>query len=602
MQASLDFTRQVFATLIRQRRPLLLYHLFFSVLAATLLVPATRHIMTLVLTQSGQRAVTNHDVVTFLLSPLGLAWCLTGATLLLLLITLQRAGMIVIAAEHDGNAFRQVMTALVHVVRKSPRLFRLALVRAAAHVALAAPFLIAIYALHASWLGDYEHGWVMRERPPAFWLFIATALPFAMALVVLGSTLYVRWLLALPCVMLEHSSVRGALRRSHRLVSGHRVRLVFKALLLAVAVISLPGVLVFVFENLAALVLDRLPDRFGILVPATLAVLALYLLFAFILAFLGIGAGSVFVQVAHRRASGHHREPLHARQPERAGLLSWSVELLLIAFVAWQVLGVLEHFRLEDDVAIIAHRGSSLAAPENSIAAIERAIDEHADYLEIDVRQSADGTPVLMHDADLARVAGIERRVAELSVAELARVDIGSRLGERHARETIPTLQEALAHASGRIVPFIDIKADAEASSLVRRTVSLLRESGLLDEALIGAATPAVLHEVRRHAPGVKTALFIHVGIGAASLREFDVLGVRAATVTPEFIVRAHRNGHAVFVFTVNGRAEMARFIDMGVDGIITDSPALLAELLAERAALSEGELLVVKLRHWLRN
>lgn len=600
MKAASRFARNVFSNLHRQRTPLLMFHLFFSVVITTLLLPATGAVMTAVLTRSGERAISNHEALDFLFSPLGLAWALTGATLLLLVITVQRAGMIVIAAEHRGRPSRQVATALVHVARKLPRLLRLSLVRATAHLLIATPFLVIIYLLHGAILGDQEN--VMSTRPPELWLFIAAALPFAVAMAIVNGTLYIRWLLALPCVMLEHASVRGALRRSHRLVSGWRWRLALKALVLAVAVLSLPMLLVFVFDNLAAVVLGLLPDRFTILVPATLAVLALYILFAFMLTFLGTGASAVFLHAAHRRATGREHEPLPATTPRRAGVFSWSVELLLVVFAMWQAANVLDHFRLADDIAVIAHRGSSMEAPENSIAAIERAIVEGADYLEIDVRAAADGTPVLLHDRDLARVAGIAQPVNALTVAELAGVDIGSRLGARHAGETIPTLDDAMEHARGRIVPFIDIKTVPEAPELLRSAIDTLRDNGVLDGALIGASHPALLREAERLVPDVRTVLFIHFSLGAATTLEFDVLGVRAALVTPEFIRRAHRNGRDVFVFTVNGRAEMSGFIDMGVDGIITDRPAVLNELLKERAALSEGELLVVKLRHWLRS
>lgn len=599
MKAAVQFATQVFATLRRQRRALLAFHLFFSVLVAGILLPATGWIMTAVLTRSGERAISNYAIVDFMLSPVGLLWGLTGATLLLLVINLQRAGMIVICAEHHGTPSRQVVTAFVHVVRKFPRLFRLSLIRASAHVLLAAPFLLCIYLLHDALLGGYENDFVMRTKPAALWLFLAASLPFAVAIVVLNGTLYIRWLLALPCVMLEHMSALGALRRSHRLARGWRWRLLLTVATLASALLALPAVLAFVFDNLALLALDLLPDRFAILIPATIAVIALYTLFAIVLTFLATGVSAAFLHVAHARAAGRDREPLAATRARRAGLLSWSIELLLILFSLWQAVQVMEHFHFTDDVAVIAHRGSSMTAPENSIAAIEQAIADSADYVEIDVRASADGTPVLMHDRDLLRVAGDARAVNALDVAELSRIDIGRRVGARYAGETVPTLRAVAEQVSGRVIPLVDIKSTEAA--VLHAVIAVLDETGTLDAALIGASSPAVLREIRTLAPATRTALFIHFSIGAAASTGFDVLAVRSSAVTPEFILDAHRRGHEVFVFTVNGRAQMSRFIDMGVDGIITDRPALLHELLAERAALSEGELLVVKLRHWLR-
>src|SRR5690606_2755282 len=273
--------------------------------------------------------------------------------------------------------------------------------------------------------------------------------------------------------------------------------------------------------------------------------------------------------------------------------------LLLVAVM--QAVQVLGRFELVDDVEVVAHRGSSWQAPENSLAAIERALAEGADLVEMDVRESADGTPVLVHDRDLRRIAGISRSVHELSDKELSQLDIGSRMGERYSGARIPTLDTALQRLRGRAVPLLDLKPVSIDSPLLLRCLELLRENQLLDRAWLAATDPVLLRKAKRLAPDVQTVYLIHFSIGTVAALEFDALGVRASRLTPELVRAAHAQKKKVFVFTVNGREDMSRFIDMGVNGIITDRPDVLQDLLVERAQLSQGERLVVKLRHWLQ-
>src|SRR5262249_58570925 len=114
--------------------------------------------------------------------------------------------------------------------------------------------------------------------------------------------------------------------------------------------------------------------------------------------------------------------------------------------------------RVDRVASVTAHRGSSRDAPENTLAAIRKAIEQGADYAEIDIHLTADGVPVLLHDEDLQRLAGVARRPDELTLAELQRIDVGSRFSHAFAGEAGPTPAEVIDSTRGRSRPNIQLK------------------------------------------------------------------------------------------------------------------------------------------------
>ena len=126
-----------------------------------------------------------------------------------------------------------------------------------------------------------------------------------------------------------------------------------------------------------------------------------------------------------------------------------AVALLVVGIVA--VVRVTASLVEREPVQITGHRGSSLHTPENSLAAIRQAIADSADFAEIDVQETSDGQVVVVHDADLARLAGVARKVREMTFDEVRAVDIGTPVGPQFAGEKVPTLDEVLEAAKGKI-------------------------------------------------------------------------------------------------------------------------------------------------------
>jgi len=235
-----------------------------------------------------------------------------------------------------------------------------------------------------------------------------------------------------------------------------------------------------------------------------------------------------------------------------------------------------------------AHRGGTSEAPENTLPAFEHAVSLGFCYLETDVHLSADGVLMAFHDPDLTRTCDVEGTIAEMTAGELAEVLVDG-------RAPIPLMSELLERFPD--VRFnIDCKSDAAAGPLA----ALIRRHEALHRVCIGAFSHARLTKLRTllgpdllscASPQEVATLRFAGRIGGHARRVAQVpprygapTGPKGITIVNERFVRnAHRRGLPIHVWTIDDPSEMHRLLDLGVDGIMTDRPEVLRDVLIER-------------------
>ncbi|MGQ4877079.1 glycerophosphodiester phosphodiesterase family protein [Billgrantia sp. LNSP4103-1] len=616
----------VLRSLREHLRPLVAYHLFFTLLASSLLLPAVAWTLTGLLGRFERPVITNAELLELLLSPGGILWLLVAVGLTFLVLYLQQAGMILVAVKRRDNHYQLAFIALWQTLRRLPVLAGLVVLQVGAHLLLALPVALTLGWLYDLILGGYDPYFVMRIRPPALWYFLAVAAPLALAWAMVAGWLYVRWILALPLATLENLSPNAALRRSRELTRGHRGKVALVVILVLVVIVVLPFAASALFDRVFTPMLWWLPERNTVLIPAMLAYVTGYVLATLAITFIGVAANALLSACLYLRLA--HREPRPAPPPPDAhpGRLAWGVELAVVLFALAQAWWIVNSFELRDEVTIIAHRGSSMAAPENTLAAVERAVADNAHYVEIDVRLTADGEVVLYHDRSLQRLTGDPRNVQDVTLDELREFDVGSWFGDAFVDERIPTLDEAFEAVRGSSALMIDMKPapGAEAALVEAVLAALERETAVRRECLM-RVTPAeaprcgnpdvagetrlavmsagVLEMIKEREPDLRVTLLAQLVMpGTLDRRSFDALGLRHNRITDNEIRLARELGYEVHAWTVNDRARMSQLIDLGVDAIITDYPSRLSELIEDREELSDGAILLVKLRNWLRH
>lgn len=243
----------------------------------------------------------------------------------------------------------------------------------------------------------------------------------------------------------------------------------------------------------------------------------------------------------------------------------------------WSVLGQTE---------ITAHRGSSKMAPENTIAALETAIDEMADYSEIDVQTTADGIVVVCHDLNLKRVAGVDKRLGTMTFSQLRELDVGSHFSKEFAGERIPSLQEVLETCKGRMKLNIELKNIGDDTSLPEQVAALIMEYDMEDQCVITSVKLKYLERVKAFNPDLRTGYILAAAYGKYyESEDFDLISIRSSFVSRRLVEAVHEDGKAIHVWTVNSKSEMEQMKILGVDNIITDYPVRAREIIYREEA-----------------
>jgi glycerophosphoryl diester phosphodiesterase len=252
---------------------------------------------------------------------------------------------------------------------------------------------------------------------------------------------------------------------------------------------------------------------------------------------------------------------------------------------------------VREDVAVTAHRGASLRAPENSMAAFREAHEAGADFVELDVQRTRDGAIVVLHDGDLLRMAGDPRKVQDLTLAEIQAIDIGARRGPAYAGEHVPTLAEVIEFARDRFRLNIELKYNVPDRGLAPAVIQLLRDRAFVEQVVITSLDQASLRQVQQIAPGIDTGLIVTAAVGNVTRTDTDFVSLSSARATTSLVRRAKATGKQVHVWTVNKPEVMLRMIERDVDNIITDDPATLVRVMRDRNALTAPEQVGLRLR-----
>lgn len=242
---------------------------------------------------------------------------------------------------------------------------------------------------------------------------------------------------------------------------------------------------------------------------------------------------------------------------------------------------------------IYAHRGARDVAPENTLAAFRAAIQAGADGVECDITRCASGEIVVIHDDTLDHTTNGSGKILDTTFTALRKLDAGAWFADTFAGECIPTLAELLDLAQNTLQVNIEIKGmDSQDDGVEAEVAAMLRQRKMQDAVIISSFNPWALKRMRQAAIELRCALLYTRESPLNSAPEWSLPLLPLQAVHPEYIMVdqdyvdwAHNEGYLVNVWTVNEPANMEEMIRLGVDGIITDHPALLHRLLVNRFA-----------------
>lgn len=231
---------------------------------------------------------------------------------------------------------------------------------------------------------------------------------------------------------------------------------------------------------------------------------------------------------------------------------------------------------------LIAHRGASGEAPENTLIAFQKAIDIGVDFIEFDVRLTKDDIPVVIHDARVSRTTGNAdiSYVHDLTLAQLKKLDVGKWFGTEFVKEKIPSLEEVLLATSNQLGLMIEIKAGIQSpKTIVTSILNVLQTSNANPETLkFGSFSVPIIQEIINKSP-LSNVMGIVEEVD--KIENFLDLGIKHLAlwyklIDSSLIQRLHNNGINIWTFTVDD-PEIALFLQsLSINGIITNQPRLI--------------------------
>lgn len=544
------------------------------------------------------RALSDTEILAALLDPVGLlvASVILSAALALGLLGYAAQLLAARAALHRQET--RITPLLLRLGRCLPSLLRLSL-RYLLHLLLRAlPFLLAAWAVVRLQLGERDINYYLDARPPEFVFALVFCGCLMLAMVLLLVRHSIGWFHSLPLLLFHGTAPDEARRQSFAVVGGDRRRIFALLALWAFGTPLLVLLAHLPWPPLALAAADLFHDRLGLL---SISLGMLLLLSTAVTLLIEMAALSLLalahVELFH--AAGLDPEGPDPQLPAASKRLPWrslsAATAVAVVLAALLVKHQLDRVKPLDDAVVIAHRGAAAEAPENSLAAIRRAIELGSDWVEIDVQESRrDGTVLVAHDRDLMRVAGSPVVVRDADPAELADLDIGSRFAARFADQRVPTLREVLALCRDRVGVIIELKYYGHEKKLEERVVELVEEAGMSAQVRVMSLSYEGVHRMRKLRPDWNYGLLSSLSVGDLTRLDLDFLGIQASQAGPRLLHRAHRAGLEVFVWTVNDPADMSAHLSMGVDGLITDDPSTALTVLRERADLNLGERLMI--------
>ncbi len=562
------------------------FELLYKLLAATVFAPLCALAVRCIVNVTGYAYLTVDNVGAFLRNPVSLFLLL----LLLLLVVLYTVlDICAVLYAIDRGYHRRQVTVPQMFAAAAPAALGLLRPRNLPGALLA---LLLLPAFNFGVLFSYMGTVAVPETVADFLLARRKLAGLFVLLLILLVIFLMRRLYAFHYYLLEDCSWSQARRRSIALARNRRLgdlaalTLLQAAAALLFLLLSLALIAAAVFLS-GLLLPDDLRDS-GAAAAAWMVIHILFFLFTALLAPLTYCLVSA-LYYAHKRRRGESvlsPAPVPAGRwtgkMRRAQLILAAICVVCCCFYARRIMLGDANLSIEylHVTEVTAHRGASRDYPENTMAAFRAAAELGADWIELDVQQTADGQLIVMHDTSLSRTTGVQKNVWDATWEEISRLDAGSWFSPDFAGEGVPLLSQVLEFAVEQGIRLnIELKPTGHETDFERQVVELVREYGYAEECVITSQVYSVLERAKEYDPEIHTVYVMSVAYGdLLRLEAADAFSVQAASLTAGMVSRLHDQGREVYAWTVNTRYSMDKMLRLNVDNLITDDIPLARE------------------------
>jgi glycerophosphoryl diester phosphodiesterase len=585
-------------------KPAIAFEFWSTLIFMVSFAPASGWLLNRLVAASGQYAVSDNDLLTFFLSPQGILFLISSVGFVLAFWFAEQVGLLIISVKAVFEKKISVSLVLWEQITHLPALIRLGLLQAGGYLAVSVPFVLGVGLVYWLLLREWDLYYYINVQPPSWWIALSIAGTISAGYFLLAAWLYARWLFAIPILVFEGATPLEALRKSWRQTRGRFWELAIPLVIWWVVVILSSAAMTWLVRVVAADLLVHIGYTLKAVIPAVIATLALIAILDILWFIIGkivhlmLVSGFYLEKTDQRQALSPSAPVTGILSPAALKRIGWLIAGIVLVMGISTGAAFIQGFNINRAIEITGHRGSKVRAPENTLSALRQAIDEGADFAEIDVQTTADGVVVLLHDADLRRVASVNRRLRDTHYHELKDIDVGSWFAPEFRDERIPTLQEAIDLARGRIKLNIELKFTWSDPTLVEKVGNIIRQNGFSSDCVVSSLNFKAVTQIKQAFSELPTGFIVFKAAGNLARMEADFMSINAAKATPRLVRRLHHHGRAVHVWTVNDFNNVISMLEVGVDNIITDYPRDVRRYLEDWNALSDTEKIVLMLRN----
>lgn len=556
------------------------YQIGTKILLSIFLIPMFYWIASTLMKSKGYHYLTNGLLQKFLLSPQGIIMMLLAIIFGLMIILIEFGGLILIShqsiCEQDESSFFNILKFSLYKMKYLLGIDGLFVVF----------YLFIIIPLINS---DFKISVFKQMEIPGFIMDVINSnLLYRMYLsivIVMFVILAVRWIFTLPIILLNNSKVKHPLGESGKLIKKN-YKYFFKYMIFMIffngMIFIIASVIVSLISSLLLLILPKFYS--DIILPATVSIgliLSTFIVtpfYAILFTKLYInikGEESIEVSLVIKDKNSILDKLINNK---KLFVIVFAVSVIIMSVFTYSFIDEMDNMKY--DVKITAHRGSAIDAPENTLSAIKAAVNNGADFVEIDVQETKDSKLILLHDKSLNRTTGIDKSPWELTLNEIKQLDAGSWFDAEYKDEKIPTLEEVIEYSKGKINLNIEIKTDKHNKNLISEVVRVIKENGIIDSCVVTSIDYEALQEVEKYESEIKTGYVMFIAMGDLNKLDVDFYSVEETVVDKKFMNNAHRIGREVHVWTINTTESMENVLRLGVDNIITDNVNELKQLI----------------------
>lgn len=564
----------------------LVFEYLFMLVTSFAIIPIISFIFNRMIRVFGSGSILNGEVYKLGLSYTGIMGLIAICLVAVLVLFIEFGVIITITQQHYFGKNILIIDALLTTLSKTPKLFGFGFIQLIFFLLFLLPF---IDSPLSSSLYSLFNVPIFLNRHILGSSYVMVILLAILLLISVYTIL--RWIFVLHFIMIQGLSIRNAIKGSLILTKGKRMSIFIYLFLLNAAVFSLAFFLISSVAYLPSWLNMNVLKIFSAHYSLTLTTVLTYMFTLLLVPINMIFLTRLFYNF-NRQRGVMPQDDLHIYRSRWMGVFEkqalaflkgrtrkrtlyvsiLSVYLVLALFVSYAANDNLVYVKWS--VLLSAHRGDTLAAPENSLQAVQSSIDQGIDAVEVDVQITNDGVVVLHHDYNLRRMTGIAKRVNELSYDEVEQLDISNKNGEEEEPIRIPMLSEVLAAAQGKARLIIDLKPYGSGEELVKEVVKLIEQFDMVQYCYIQSFDGATLKQIRELNPDIKIGQILYFAVGDLSQLDVDFYTIEQVMLTKQLVDRAHKNGREVWVWTVNSERNLKEVLRFEIDGIITDYPA----------------------------